>query len=116
MIYHLSTLLVCQLAGEFLSQKFNLIIPGPVVGMVILLGLLLIFPKLATAIQPTALGLLAHLSLLFVPAGVGIVSHLDRLGADGVPILFALAISTAIAISVGALAFVGVSRFTEGKK
>jgi putative effector of murein hydrolase LrgA (UPF0299 family) len=116
MIYHLSTLLICQLAGEFLSQRFGLIVPGPVIGMVILLGLLMAFPKLAAAIQPTALGLLSHLSLLFVPAGVGVVGHLDRLGTDGFPILIALAVSTALAISVAALAFVGVSRLTEGKK
>lgn len=116
MIYHLTVLLLCQLAGEFLSQTLGLVVPGPVVGMVILLALFLIFPRLATAVQPTALGLLAHLSLLFVPAGVGIVGHLDKMGADGLPILVALAVSTALAIIVGALVFVGMSRLIEGRK
>jgi putative effector of murein hydrolase LrgA (UPF0299 family) len=116
MIYHLSALLLCQLAGEFLSQHFGLIVPGPVIGMVILLMLLMASPRLAAAVQPTALGLLSHLSLLFVPAGVGIVSHLDQLGADVVPILIALAVSTALAISIGALVFVGVARLTEGRR
>ncbi len=116
MIYHLTLLLLCQLAGEFLSQSFNLVVPGPVVGMVILLGLFMLLPKLAMAVQPTALGLLSHLSLLFVPAGVGIVGHLDKLGSDGLPILFALAASTALAITVGALVFVGMSRLVERRK
>lgn len=116
MIYHLTVLLLCQLAGEFLSQTLGLVVPGPVVGMEILLALFLIFPSLAVAVQPTALGLLSHLSLLFVPAGVGIVGHLDRLGADGLPILFALGASTALAITIGALVFIGMSRLIEGRK
>ena len=36
MIYHLTIILLCQLAGEFLSQSLDLIVPGPVVGMIIL--------------------------------------------------------------------------------
>lgn len=116
MIYHLTVILMCQLAGTFLSQSLNLIVPGPVIGMVILLALFMTMPKIAAAIQTTALGLLSHLSLLFVPAGVGIVGHLDRLGTDGVPILIALAISTALAIIVAALVFVGMTRLTGGAK
>ncbi len=112
MIYHLTVILLCQLAGEFLSQTFELIVPGPVIGMVILLVLFMTVPKVAAAIQPTALGLLSHLSLLFVPAGVGIIGHLDQLGADGVPIMIALAVSTALAITVSALVFVGITRLT----
>lgn len=115
MVYHLGIILSCQLIGEFLVQSLGLIIPGPVLGMVLLLGVFLTFPKAALAIQPTALGLLSHLSLLFLPAGVGIVGHLDRLGLNGFPILLALAISTALAISMGALVFVGVSRLFRPK-
>ena len=110
MIVHLATLLAFQLLGETLSRGLGLIVPGPVIGMVLLLGFFIAFPRVAAAIQPTALGLLSHLSLLFVPAGVGIVGHLDQRGADGVPILLALLISTALAITVGALVFVGLCR------
>ena len=116
MIYHLTVILLCQLAGEFLTQSLDLIVPGPVVGMIILLLLFFTMPKVAAAIQPTALGLLSHLSLLFVPAGVGIVGHLDRMGSDGVPILIALAVSTALAITVAALVFVGVCRLVGDQK
>ncbi len=115
MIYHLVVILACQLAGEVLTQSLGLIVPGPVVGMVILLGLFLVLPKAAAAIQPTALGFLSHLSLLFVPAGVGIVGHLDKLGSDGLTILLALAVSTALSIGVGALVFVGVCRILGDK-
>ena len=116
MIYHLTVILLCQLAGEFLSQSLDLIVPGPVLGMIFLLALFLSAPKIAAAIQPTALGLLSHLSLLFVPAGVGIIGHLEQLGSDGIPILIALGVSTALAITVAALVFVGVNRLVGGGK
>lgn len=116
MIVHLATLLAFQLAGETLSRGLGLIIPGPVIGMVLLLVFFIVAPRAAVAIQPTAQGLLSHLSLLFVPAGVGIVAHLDKLGEDGLAILLALAGSTALAIAVGALVFVGLARLVGARE
>jgi holin-like protein len=115
MIVHLAMLLGFQLAGETLSRGLGLIIPGPVIGMVLLLAFFVAAPKAAAAAQPTTHGLLSHLSLLFVPAGVGIVAHLDKLGEDGLPLLVALFVSTALSIAVGALVFVGLARLVEGK-
>lgn len=105
MIVHLTTILVFQLMGETLTRSFSLIVPGPVLGMAMLLAFFIAVPRAARAIQPTAQGLLSHLSLLFVPAGVGIVSHLDRMGSDGPAVILALFVSTALAIIVGALVF-----------
>lgn len=110
MILHLLVLLVFQLLGEVLTRSLGLTVPGPVVGLVLLLAFFLLVPKVAEAVRPTANGLLAHLSLLFVPAGVGVVAHLDVLGANGLPLLVALIVSTLVAITVGALVFVGVAR------
>ncbi|ABV91904.1 putative LrgA family protein [Dinoroseobacter shibae DFL 12 = DSM 16493] len=110
MILHLLVLLVFQLIGEVLARSLGLLVPGPVLGLVLLLGFFLVLPQVAEAVRPTANALLAHLSLLFVPAGVGVVAHLDVLGENGVPLLIALVISTLVAISVGALVFVGVAR------
>lgn len=106
MILHLTALLLFQLAGEALSRGFALPLPGPVIGMALLFVTLLIIPRLAEAITPTARVLLAHLSLLFVPAGVGVVGHLDRLGSDGPAIGLAIVGSTVLAILVGVGAFV----------
>ena len=110
MILHLTTILIFQLIGETLTRSFSLIVPGPVLGMALLLAFFIVAPRAAAAMQPTAQTLLSHLSLLFVPAGVGIVSHLDRMGSDGPAILLALAVSTALAIAVGALVFSGLSK------
>ncbi len=117
MILHLTALLVFQLAGEALSRGLALPLPGPVLGMALLFVALAAVPRLAAAIAPTARVLLAHLSLLFVPAGVGVVGHLDRLGTEGAAILVALVLSTVLAIAAGALAFVATARaagVTEG--
>ncbi len=76
--------------------------------------MLAMFPKLAEELRATVNGLLAHLSLFFVPAGVGIVTQLPQIGADRLAIFAAIIVSTAAAIAVGALTFAGVSRLIGG--
>jgi holin-like protein len=110
MIPHLAIILALQLIGEVTARSLGLLIPGPVIGMVLFLILLLASPKLAAAIRGTAMGLLAHLSLLFVPAGVGIVGHINSLGADAAILLLVIVLSTAISIVSGAATFTLVCR------
>lgn len=105
MILNLTILLAAQLAGEILSRGLALPVPGPVLGMAMLAIALILRPALAQRLHPTTSGLLAHLSLLFVPAGVGVMGHLDKFGRDGLPILLTLIASTALAIAVGAVVF-----------
>jgi putative effector of murein hydrolase LrgA (UPF0299 family) len=110
MIPALTLLLMCQLAGEVIARGLGLSVPGPVIGMGLIVALFLVVPRAADAVRPAAAVLLGNLSLLFVPAGVGIVGHLDRLGAQGVAILTAIVVSTVLAMAVGALVFVAVAR------
>lgn len=115
MIPALLTLLAAQLAGETAARALHLPLPGPVLGMVLLLAGFALLPGLAALLRPVAQGILGHLSLLFVPAGVGVVGHLDRLGREGGPILIALVVSTVLAIAVGALVFDAVARWTNNR-
>lgn len=112
MIHALAVLLGFQLAGEAAARALGLGVPGPVLGMAGLLAALVLLPRLAAAVRPVATVLLAHLSLLFVPAGVGVIGHLDRLSADGLGLIVALVLSTVAAIAVGALVFAWVARRT----
>ncbi|WP_343116231.1 CidA/LrgA family protein [Ostreiculturibacter nitratireducens] len=112
MIPALATILAFQLAGEAAARAFDLPLPGPVLGMVALVAAFLASPRLAAAIRPTAQGLLAHLSLLFVPAGVGVVAHMGVLRDEGLGIFVALVVSTILAIAVGAVTFAAVARIT----
>ena len=112
MIASLALILLAQLLGEVLARGAGVPVPGPVIGMVLMLLLFIAKPWIATAIRPTAQGLLGHLSLLFVPAGVGVVGHAAALGSDGLAILLALIGSTVAAIAVGAVTFSALARIT----
>jgi holin-like protein len=103
MLYTFATLLVFQTLGESLSYAFSLPIPGPVIGMVLLFCYLIIKSDAAAKLAPTTLEFLKHLSLLFIPAGVGIMVHAQRVAAEWIPITAALVISTVVSLAVTAL-------------
>ena len=103
MIETLATLLVFQALGEGLAYALSLPIPGPVIGMVLLLMYLMMKDDAAARLAPTSMELLRHLSLLFVPAGVGIMVHARLIAAEWLPIAVALVVSAVISIAVTAL-------------
>jgi putative effector of murein hydrolase LrgA (UPF0299 family) len=105
-------LLACQLAGEVAARGLALPVPGPVLGMALLLAAMALSARLVAVMRPVAQGILGHLSLLFVPAGVGVTGHLAALGGKALPLYATLAASTALAIAVGALVFAAVARLT----
>ncbi|MDD2691712.1 MAG: CidA/LrgA family protein [Simplicispira sp.] len=98
----LALLLLMQSAGEALSHFLQLPVPGPVVGMVLLL-LALRWAPVQQAIAPAAGFLLTHLSLLFVPVGVGVMTHLALLGTHGLGLVVVIVLSTWIGMAVTAL-------------
>jgi putative effector of murein hydrolase LrgA (UPF0299 family) len=110
MLHALAAFLLCQLAGEAAVYVFGLPLPGPVAGMVLLFGLLLAHARLPGTLAGTADGILRHLSLLFVPAGVGVVQQLDRLGTEGGRIFLVVLLSTVITLAVTAVVFSAVAR------
>lgn len=99
----LTVLLVFQLTGELIVRTAGFSVPGPVLGMFLLLIYLLVRKKVSEPLEQTSSGLLAHLSLLFVPAGVGVMTHFSRIGDEWQAIVSALVFSTLIAIAVTAL-------------
>ncbi|WBU54036.1 CidA/LrgA family protein [Paracoccus sp. SCSIO 75233] len=111
MIPALTIILSFQLIGEIASRGLTLPLPGPVVGLVLLVLCCTVYPRLAEMLRPVAQGLLGHLSLFFVPAGVGIVAHLPVLAEHGLGLGLALVVSTVLAIAAGALTFAAVARW-----
>jgi len=79
-------LLVFQCLGEALVRLAVLPIPGPVAGMVLLLIALLVRGLAPDALSVAGDGLAKHLSLLFVPAGVGVMQYAARLETEWLPI------------------------------
>ncbi|WOP15600.1 CidA/LrgA family protein [Ottowia sp. SB7-C50] len=98
----LAWLLLLQLVGEVLSRAFSLPLPGPVIGMLLLMPALGWRP-LREPVTEVARFLLAHLSLLFVPVGVGVITHLGVLQQHGFRLLAVIALSTWIGLAVSAL-------------
>lgn len=110
MLGALTLLLVYQLIGEVIVLAAGLPVPGPVVGMALLFATLAARGSAPAWLRDACQQLLTHLSLLFVPAGVGVMLHFKRLGAEWLPIVIALVASTVITIGVTALVMQGLRR------
>ena len=95
-------LLTLQLVGEALARLLRLPFPGPVVGMLLLVASLH-FRVLREPVHAAATYLLSHLSPLFVPVGVGVITHLDLLRDYGVRLMLVIALSTWAGMAVTTL-------------
>ena len=103
MLNALTLILLCQLAGELVAGALALPVPGPVQGMLFLFIFLMIRGEVPAQLEHAAGGLLRSMSLLFVPAGTGVILHFQLLGEELLPLGLALVISTLVTIVVTAL-------------
>src|SRR5437588_10711766 len=103
-----------DVVGELLARELHLPIPGAVVGMALLFSVLVAMKRRArdvvARVERGAAVLLRHMSLFFVPAGVGVMVEIDVLRAEWLPITIALVASTLLALGAGAGAFAAVAR------
>lgn len=102
MLGAVTLLLFCQLAGEVLVRLVRLPVPGPVLGMVFLFLYLLIRRHVPEAVERVSNRLLDHLSLLFVPAGVGVIQYAAQIEDAWMAILASIVGGTVVAIAVTA--------------
>lgn len=100
MIFHLTLIFSCQLIGEMFVKTTGLPVPGPVAGMALLFVGLIVKGSIPKDMATVADTLISNLSLLFVPAGVGIMLHAKLIGDELLPISVALLISTVLTIAV----------------
>jgi putative effector of murein hydrolase LrgA (UPF0299 family) len=119
MIASLGLILLCQLIAEVAVRALGLPLPGPVIGLVLLLILLLardrmrwlaVGPLRQDGVENASKGMLAHLSLLFVPAGVGVVQQLDMIATHGIAIALVLAGSVLITLLATVATFIVTAR------
>ncbi|MCP3476091.1 CidA/LrgA family protein [Bradyrhizobium sp. CCGUVB1N3] len=120
MIAGLAVLLVCQLVGEVIVRGLALPLPGPVLGLVLLLIMLLARDRFVAiargplrneGVEKVSKVLLTHLSLLFVPAGVGLVQKLDVIATHGIALITILMLSVTATLLATVLTFRLVSQF-----
>lgn len=110
MLNAITALLLFQLIGETIARLAGLPLPGPVIGMALLFLALTLRGDLPDNLRTTASGLLQHLSLLFVPAGVGVVLYLSLIADQWAAIGVSLLVSTVATIAVSALVMLGFER------
>ena len=102
MLAGIFTIFMFQLVGEAIQKYFGLAIPGPVIGLVLMLIALLAskhrtrrpIAGLRDNLITVAETLLGHLSLLFVPIGVGVILHLHLLETQLLRVLGVIIIGT----------------------
>ncbi|MFT7286861.1 MAG: holin-like protein [Halieaceae bacterium] len=111
----ITLLLIYQLLGEISVMALRLPVPGPVLGMLMLFFTLMIRGRSSKALDSASSSLLSHLSLLFVPAGVGMMVHLDRIVAEWMSISVALLLSTVITMAVTAWVMSRAQRLLSGE-
>jgi holin-like protein len=111
MLQGLFIIFLFQLIGEAVQKYFGLTIPGPVIGLLLLLLSLLLLKKssfgarvrLEKNLGAISSALLGHLPLLFVPIGVGVVMHISALEEQLVAVLGVLFVGTVASIGASAL-------------
>ena len=109
MIGAIALLLVCQLAGEAVHRLTGLPLPGSVIGMVLLLAWLALVPRERLTLTQVTGWLTAHLSIMFVPAAVGVMEEGAILSRYGLGIIVAVVVSTLLTLAVTALVFRAVA-------
>jgi len=102
MINGLVQLFIFQALGELLSKFALPFIPGPVLGLVLLLAYLSLRGHLPASIDLVGSSVLQHLGLLFIPASVGVVLYLPILQAHAWAITATLIVSVVATIAVTA--------------
>jgi putative effector of murein hydrolase LrgA (UPF0299 family) len=113
MLHAFAILLCLQLAGEAVVRAAGSPLPGPVIGLALLFVWLIARIPLPQATHETADGILKHLSLLFVPAGVGVVQQLPLLGAEGWKLLAIILVSIALSLAATAVTFAAIAKLMK---
>ncbi|MFT4158521.1 MULTISPECIES: CidA/LrgA family protein [Shinella] len=120
MLVGITILLVFQLIGEISAYFLGGFVPGPVIGMA-MVAVVLTLTGGMTFLEPahrqtvdTSRAILANLGILFVPAGVGIIQHLDLIRDRGFALLAIVLLSTVITLAVTVWVFILVKRLAGG--
>src|SRR5690625_4915146 len=102
-IFQIGILYVLYIIGEWIADIFNLLIPGSVIGMILLLGLLFIRGLKLEWIEEGAGFMVRHLTFFFIPATVGIMQYYDIFAGKGFMLVIIVLISTILVMVVSGL-------------
>lgn len=107
MLNSIFTILLFQLIGEFIQKFTEISIPGPVIGLILLLGVLLIrakyfkeYPSIEDSLVNFSERFLNYLPLLFIPVGVGVVMHLSLLEENLISVISIIVLGTLLTLAL----------------
>ena len=107
MLNSIFTILLFQLIGEFIQKFTEISIPGPVIGLILLLGALLIrakyfkeYPSIENSLVNFSERFLNYLPLLFIPVGVGVVMHLSLLEENLISVISIIVLGTLLTLAL----------------
>ncbi|GGD58265.1 CidA/LrgA family protein [Croceicoccus mobilis] len=116
MLGAIALLLVFQLCGEIIHRLSGVPLPGSVIGMILLIGWLALTRREWPSLTAVSGWLTAHLSIMFIPAAVGLIDEGDALTQYGIALVLATIVSTVLTLFVTASVFRWALRFSEGGK
>lgn len=105
MLDAIALLFVCQLLGDIVHRLTGLPLPGSVIGMILLLCWLALVRKERPTLVAVTTWLTGHLSILFVPAAVGLIDEGAVLSRYGLGLVLATVVSTILTMVVTVLVF-----------
>ena len=107
MLNSIFTIFLFQLIGEFIQKFTDISIPGPVIGLILLLSVLLIrgkffikLPIIENDLVDFSERFLAYLPLLFIPVGVGVVMHLSLLEENLISVISIIILGTLLTLAL----------------
>ncbi|MGB3290050.1 MAG: CidA/LrgA family protein [Burkholderiaceae bacterium] len=100
-----AVLFLMQIAGEVLALWTGLPLPGPLIGMLLMLAALMAYGRVPAGLRDACHHILKHLMLLFIPAVSGIMVYFGTLEREWIPFLLACVVGVALTIVVTALTF-----------
>jgi holin-like protein len=102
MLKAILTLFLCLGAGDLINKLTGLPLPGGVIGLVILLAIFIWRGGPDRQMKETSHFLLRNMTVLFIPASVGLITQLPALKQDALPIGVAIVVSTVLGMAVTA--------------
>ncbi len=102
-----TVLVLCgfQLLGESLAALLSVPVPGPVIGMCLLLVVLILRKRITPQFQQHCHAMFAYLPLILVPPSVGVLAHLELIGREWQPVSAVLVLTLLISFAVCALVY-----------
>src|SRR3546814_17085756 len=92
-----------QIVGEALARFTGLPLPGPLLGMLLMLAALMAYGRVPVGLRNTCHHLLKHLMMLFIPLVAGIMVYFGTLEREWIPFLLACIGGVALTLVVTAL-------------